>query len=193
MIIPLTIVEENIKNAKDYYLIFALSYFMSYLCFKFKNFFIKGIHDKIKFVKILILMALLFAILIYIILIYIIIYYNKSYYSIAVSSIIISFMNIMNEIFITYLMSILIPIEKEIYKININNFMNSTEFFIFRPLTFLLVYLIYTFNNKNYIIILFIISFSISILQIIIYLIFNYRINYTSLTRIMNYIKYKKL
>ena len=191
-IIPFRISEEN-SNPKIYYIIFSLSYLVGYFSFKFKKSFIKSSNDKINYMNIFILVILFATIIFYFFLLFII-YFNKNDYALGICSILISLLNINIEIFITYLMSMIIPIEKKVLKTNINKFLDINIILI-RPFIFLLIYLIKNaFQNELIIndIILFTISCVLSIFGTFIYIIFNYNINYTSLARIMNKISYEK-
>jgi hypothetical protein len=123
-----------------------------------------------------------------------IIYFNENDYALGICSILISTLNIIIEIFITYLMSMIIPIEKKIYKTNINKFLDINIILI-RAFIFLLIYLIKDhFQNELIIndLILFTISCVLCIFGTLIYYIFNYNISYTSLARIMNKLSYEK-
>lgn len=113
-IIPFRISEEN-SNPKIYYIIFSLSYLIGYLSFKFKKSFIKSSNDKINNLNTFILVILSSQIIFYMFLIFII-YFNENDYALAICSILISSLNINVEIFITYLMSMIIPIEKKYLK-----------------------------------------------------------------------------
>ena len=191
-IIPFRISEEN-SNPKIYYIIFSLSYLIGYLSFKFKKSFIKSSNDKINNLNTFILVILSSQIIFYMFLIFII-YFNENDYALAICSILISSLNINVEIFITYLMSMIIPIEKKIFKTNINKFLDI-DIILLRPFIFLLIYLIKDHFENELIIndfILFTISCVLCIIGTFIYYIFNYNISYTSLARIMNQISYEK-
>ena len=191
-IIPFRIFEEN-SNPKIYYIIFSLSYLIGYLSFKFKKSFIKSSNDKVNNLNNFILVILISQIVFYMFLLFII-YFNENDYALGICSILISSLNIIIEIFITYLMSMIIPIEKKIYKININKFLDI-NIIVLRAFIFLLIYLIKDhFQNELIIndLLLFTISFVLCIFGILIYYIFNYNISYTSLARIMNKLSYEK-
>lgn len=193
LIIPFKIFEEN-SNPAIYYIIFSLSNLIGYLSFKFKKTFIKSSNDKINNLNIFILVILFSQIIFYMFLIFII-YFKKNDYALGICSILISLLNINIEVFIIYLMSMLIPIEKNIFKTNINKFLDI-NIILLRPFIFLLIYLIKDIFQNNTIInndiILFTISFGLCIFQFFIYYIFNNNIDYTSLARIMNKISYEK-
>jgi len=191
-IIPFRISEED-SNPKIYYIIFSLSYLIGYLSFKFKKSFVKSSNDKINNLNTFILVILSSQIIFYMFLIFII-YFNENDYALGICSILISLLNIIIEIFITYLMSMIIPIEKKVFKININKFLDI-NIILLRPFIFLLIYLIKDHFKNEHIIndfILFTMSCVLCIIGTFIYYIFNYNISYTSLSRIMNKISYEK-
>ena len=122
------------------------------------------------------------------------IYFNENVYALSICSILISLLNIIIEIFITYLMSMIIPIEKKVFKININKFLDI-NIILLRPFIFLSIYLIKDHFQNEHIyndFILFTTSCVLCIIGTFIYYIFNYNISYTSLSRIMNKISYEK-
>ena len=190
LIIPFKISKEN-SNPKIYYIIFSISYLIGYLFFKFKKSFIKNSNDKINNLNILILVILTAQTIFYMFLIFII-YFNENDYALGLCSILISSLNINIEIFIIYLMSMIIPIEKKVFKININKFLDI-NIILLRPFIFILIYLIkdhfqLVFNDF----LLFTISCVLCIIGTFIYYIFIYNISYTSLARIMNKISYEQ-
>ena len=191
-IIPFRISEED-SNPKIYYIIFSLSYLIGYLSFKFKKSFVKNSNDKINNLNTFILVILSSQIIFYMFLIFII-YFNENDYALGICSIFISLLNIIIEIFITYLISMIIPIEKKVFKTNINKFLDI-NIILLRPFIFLLIYLIKDHFKNEHIIndfILFTMSCVLCLIGTFIYYIFNYNISYTSLSRIMNKISYEK-
>ena len=191
-----------INSTNDYFIdmSFAFSFLVGYLFLFFKNYFLKENKNNIKYLNIIILIMILLEILFYIIMGFfeVIIADDNYKYIIIVISIIIEIINIMLESLIIYLMSLTIPIEKKICSINIGKFI---DIFItlFKVFSFSIIYFmnIYIFNGNygmfkfNNIIFIHLSAFY-CLLQSIIFYFFNYRINYTSLSRIMNKISYEK-
>ena len=128
---------------------------------------------------------------------------NFNNFTIIICSIIIAFLNIIIEAFVTIIMSFTIPIEKTFCKINIGNFIDLS-IILFKSFSFLFIFIMNkcvleegnTFFNDNNIYnkstLLILISIIYTILEFIIFYYFDYNINYTSLTRIMNKITYEK-
>ena len=158
-------------------------------------------NNNIGFLNLIILVSFICEIMIYIImLIIILILDNINDYLISILLIIIAFLNIMIESFITYLMSITIPIEKRILKINIGNFIDIS-IIIFKSFSFAIIFFVdkyfyskdaLPFKNYNESVFLLSLSCFYIILVNIIFYFFIYFIKYTSISRIMNKLTYEK-
>ena len=187
---------DNIKT-NIMIIIFGLPYLIYHLLFIFNNKDLKESINKIRIFNKINLLLLLFEIIIYIIMI-LLYFLNINYIYISIISIIIVFINIAIENNVIYIMSLTIPIDKYIYKINVGNFFDlSIIFFKILAFTFLffmnkndfsqLFQKITNYEEKNTeLIILLGIACFFSIFKFIVFFFFIYNIKYSSLTRIMN-------
>ena len=186
------------NNSSLNFIIISIPYLIGYLSFYFKEGF-KKIKSNINLLNSIIIIIFISEILFYAIIIpYLIIFDNK--FGIIILLIIIIYSNIIIESLTSYLMSILIPIEKSIHficKINFGTFIDLLIFY-FSVLNFIFIFIIskyffaeIKFNNKEFIIIL-----GLNVLNIlgsvIFFCYFNHKVIYKSLTRIMNKITYEK-
>ena len=187
-------------NYKINFLIFSIPYLIGFFSFNIKNAFFKEMKNNIGYLNLIILVVLIWEMILYLIMIIFILILDYNIYPILIISIIIAFLNIMIESFTTYLMSITIPIEKCIFKINIGNFIDIS-IVIFKSFSFLFIFYIdkYFYSSealpfKNYqeTFLLLCLSCFYSIFEIIIFYFFIYIINYTSISRIMNKLSYEK-
>ena len=190
-------------NSSNNFRIVTISYFFGYLSFYFKGLF-KNIRNKIKLSNAIIIIIMIFQIISYILFFYYILTFNNNY-GIIIFSIIIMYSNIIIESLITYVMTILIPMEKcieFICKINFGTFIDLFIFFV-SIFNFIFIFIISKYylganvilNNKEIkseFIALLGITFLYLLVGIITFYFFNFKINYKSLTRIMNKITSEK-
>lgn len=191
-LIPLLLNDQH--NEKTNIIIFTFPYFLGYISFKYRNIILNIIKYKISFLNIIIIFFLIFEMFFYILLI-MVISLNKNYFIVVCFTIFISFFNTIIEIFIIYLMNLVIPIEKKIFSISLGKFIDICVF-LFKIINYFFIYYInnpignsdYDYTKDN---ILFITSLLICIIEIIVFYIFNFRKKYNSFSRIMNKITYE--
>ena len=188
----------KLKKEKVTIFIFSFPYLLSFLSFKYRKIFWNKSDDRISFLNTIILIFLVLE-LIFFTLIILAIKYEQDDFIFYIFSIATSFFNVIIEILITYSMNIVIPIEKKILSIGLGRFADTCVI-LFKIINFLFIYFSpfskdNAENDSNFIqniLFLFIIRIFVCIIEIIYLIFFNYKMNYNSLTRIMNKITYEK-
>jgi hypothetical protein len=181
--IPLSLKHDE----KKIIIILFLPYLLGFISFKLRKLFSNKSEDRISFFNTIVLLLLILE-LIFFTLIIMAFKFEQNELIISIFAITISTFNVIIEIIITILMNIVIPIEKKLLCIDLGSFI---EIFVilFKIIYFILIYFS---PFKENILIIFIARFFICICEMICFMSYNYRKNYTSLIRIMNKITYEK-